>query len=280
MYTLALSICCSVAVSVLLKMARSRGIHIGQAIAVNYAVASALCLALLKPSVSALLVPSSHWLLLVALGVVLPAVFLIMASAVRHAGIVLSDAAQRMSLIVPLLAAFVWFGEPLSTTKLIGVMLALAALAGLLLRPAGQFTRGLPTIVCLLGVWVGYGAIDILFKTLARQGQAFSTTLLGAFVLAGVIMFAGLAVRRSRWTLAGIGGGVALGLLNFGNIYFYIRAHQTFPENPSLVFASMNIGVIVLGTLTGALLFGERLTTPNKLGLGLAIGAVWVLFRA
>lgn len=280
MYTLALSICCSVAVSVLLKMARSRGVHIGQAIAVNYLVASVLCLALLKPSIPALLTPSNHWWLLGALGVALPTVFLIMAAAVRHAGIVLSDAAQRLSLIVPLLAAFLWFGEALSTTKLIGVILALAALAGLLLRPAGRFAGGLTTIACLLGVWAGYGAIDILFKALARQGQAFSTTLLGAFVMAGVIMFVGLAVRRSPWTLAGISGGVALGLLNFGNIYFYIRAHQTFPENPSLVFASMNIGVIVLGTLTGALLFGERLTTPNKLGIGLAIGAVWVLFRA
>ncbi|MBC2769676.1 DMT family transporter [Pusillimonas minor] len=280
MTTLALSICCSVAVSVLLKIARSRGVHIGQAIAVNYVVASVLCLALLKPSIPALLTPSHQWWLLGALGVVLPTVFLIMAAAVRHAGIVLSDAAQRLSLVVPLLAAFLWFGEALSTTKLMGVILALAALAGLLLRPAGRFAVGLTTIACLLGVWAGYGAIDILFKTLARQGQAFSTTLLGAFALAGIIMFVGLAVRRSPWTIAGINGGVALGLLNFGNIYFYIRAHQTFPENPSLVFASMNIGVIVLGTLTGALLFGERLTTPNKLGIGLAVGAVWVLFRA
>jgi hypothetical protein len=44
---------------------------------------------------------------------------------------------------------------------------------------------------------------------------------------------------------------------NFGNILFYLKAHQAFADNPSTVFAAMNMGVIILGSL-GILVFKEK----------------------
>src|SRR5690606_5549917 len=116
-----LSISCSVAVSVLLKMARSRNVRIDQAIAFNYVVAGGLCWALLNPQPASLFQSGSPWPLLLALGILLPSIFLVMAKAVEHAGIVLSDVAQRLSLLLPLLAAFTIFGETASRNKLLGV---------------------------------------------------------------------------------------------------------------------------------------------------------------
>src|SRR3546814_13617951 len=106
MYTLIVSIACSVAVSGLLKIARRENLQIDQAIAVNYVVAAGLCLLVLRPQPAALLNPSTPWWILITLGVLLPTIFLAMAGAVRHAGIVLSDAAPRLSLFIPLIAAF------------------------------------------------------------------------------------------------------------------------------------------------------------------------------
>jgi hypothetical protein len=40
-----------------------------------------------------------------------------------------------------------------------------------------------------------------------------------------------------------------VGAFNFGNILFYLKAHQAFADNPSTVFAAMNMGVIILGVL-------------------------------
>ncbi|MYN14910.1 EamA/RhaT family transporter [Pusillimonas sp. TS35] len=280
MIILLLSITCSVAVSVLLKVARKRDLAIDQAIAVNYVVAATLCLAILRPHPSSLLAPETPWWVLGALGILLPTLFLAMAGAVRHAGIVLSDAAQRLSLFIPLLASFVIFGEAASMQKLAGIALALAALACLLSRPrdstAGQSGRML-TAGLLLAVWVGYGTIDILFKQLAKAGANFSSSLFVAFVLAGIIIFGYLVARRAAWARRNVVAGVLLGLLNFGNIYFYIRAHQTFPDNPTLVFSAMNIGVISAGTLVGAGFFRERLTLLNIAGIALAIGAIVAL---
>jgi len=277
------SILCSVAVSVLLKISRQHRVDVAQAIAANYPVAALLCLLLLNPQPATLLEPSPAWWILGTLGVLLPGVFLIMAGAVRHAGIVRSDAAQRLSLLIPLLAAFLIFDEAVNTTKLWGIVVALTALVCLLLRrnvaqgetAASQSPWMAPL---LLGVWVGYGAIDILFKQMAKSGAAFASILLTTFVLAAILIFAWLLMRRTRWTARSLLAGVVLGLLNFGNIYFYIRAHQRFPDNPTLVFSAMNIGVISLGTLIGAGVFKEKLSWVNALGISLAILAIVILF--
>jgi drug/metabolite transporter (DMT)-like permease len=280
MYTLIISIACSVAVSVLLKLARKQQVHIDQAIAVNYVVAATLTVALLGARPSSVLVATTPWWILVALGILLPTIFLAMAGAVRHAGIVLSDAAQRLSLFIPLIASFLLFGEALSGMKLAGIGTALLALLCLLYKPAGgqaQATERGKAIGFLLAVWVGYGTIDILFKQMAKSGAVFSGSLLAAFVLAGIVMFGYLVIRRTKWSARSLAAGLVLGLLNFSNIYFYIRAHQVFPENPTLVFSAMNIGVISLGTLVGAGLFKEKLSWVNALGIALAIGAIVIL---
>lgn len=279
MITLIISIACSVAVSVLLKLARRHSLQIDQAIAVNYVVASTLTLTLLGASPASMLEPSTPWGVLIALGVLLPTIFLAMAGAVRHAGIVLSDAAQRLSLFIPLIAAFLLFGEAVSGAKLAGIGTALVALLCLLYKPGNPSGSGnaFTAVGYLLAVWVGYGTIDILFKQMAKSGAAFPSSLLVSFVLAGIFMFAWLLLRRTRWSPRSLLAGILLGGLNFSNIYFYIRAHQVFPDNPTLVFSAMNIGVISLGTLVGAGLFREKLSWINAAGIALAIGAIVIL---
>jgi len=123
-----LSVICSVLVSVLLKLTRAWRIDVGQAIAWNYLVAGALTIALLRPQLGSLEASGTPWLALLALGVLLPTIFLALAAAVRHAGIVRSDAAQRLSLVLSLLAAFLLFGEQLTFAKTAGMAVGLVAL--------------------------------------------------------------------------------------------------------------------------------------------------------
>lgn len=331
MFSLAASISASVAVSVLLKVARKQNIQVDQAIALNYPTAALLCLILLRPEPSQVLAPGTPWWVLLALGVLLPGIFLTMAGAVRHAGIVVSDAAQRLSLLLPLAASFLFFGESAGPVKLAGMAVALAALGCLIWQPRRQTGNGLSpavpssipagaaldsavsnlseatpsgpatanasvdtgpdtdtghfglrragarTLALLLCVWAGYGTIDILFKQMARSAVDFSSSLFVAFVLAGLAMASWLFARRTQWRQRSMASGVLLGLLNFANIYFYLRAHQQYPDNPTLVFAAMNIGVIGLGTLVGAWAFKESLPPGKIAGLALAVAAIGLL---
>lgn len=102
-------------------------------------------------------------------------------------------------------------------------------------------------------------------------------SLLVVFVLAGALMFAHLLYKKTVWQKQNLLAGVLLGSLNFMNILFYIKAHQAFKDSPTLVFAGMNMGVIVLGTLVGAWAFGERVNKWNYVGVVLALCAIAML---
>ncbi|MCP1772418.1 drug/metabolite transporter (DMT)-like permease [Neisseria perflava] len=279
MYLLA-SIACSVLVSVLLKIARKQKIQIPQAVAVNYIVAVALTVAVLKPDLSTPAQFLPTWWLFAALGVLLPTVFVVMGKAVDSAGIVKSDAAQRLSLFLPITASFLIFGEKLTEGRLIGIVLAFVALFCLLWKSDGGKKSGNLTtqIGLLLGVWAGYGVIDILFKQVAKSGTAFAGNLLVAFCVAAVLMFGYLFSQGTKWMKEGIIGGIFLGGLNFLNIVTYISAHRVMSDNPTLVFAGMNMGVIVLGTLVGALAFKEKISSINAAGISVALVAIVCLF--
>ncbi|MEL1262953.1 EamA/RhaT family transporter [Pseudoxanthomonas putridarboris] len=278
---LIVSVLCSVLVSVVLKLAYGRGIDVPQIITWNYLAALLLCLGLLDPPLAALHDPGTPIASLVLLALLLPGIFLAMAASVRVAGIVRTDVAQRLSLMVSLAAAFLFFGETADGLKLAGLGLGLLAIAGIVARDGGsgperasRSSRWLLPLTVLLG----YAGVDILLKRIAMSGTPFAASLLFAFAGAFAVMCLWqlwrIARRGVRPTLPALSAGLLVGASNFGNILFYVKAHRALPDNPAVVFATMNLGVVVLGTLVGTLGFGEKLGRLNKLGIALALVAV------
>ena len=282
MMYLTIAVLCSVAVSVLLKVLRQRDIDIRQTIVASYPIAFLLTWFLLKPDVSGMSALGGAWAIIIALGILLPAVFIILGRTIEAVGMVATDAAQRLSLIIPIVAAFLLFGEVLTGTRVFGLLLGFLALGALIYRPQqGEVSKQAKlTPLWLFGVWAGYGIIDILFKQVAKQGAAFPLTLFISFGLAGLLLSIYLLIMRVRWQGNALAAGLLLGALNIGNIYAYIRAHQVLSESPSIVFTGMNVGVIAVATLIGVGIFKESVNRINMLGLLLAIGCVAVLFLA
>ena len=282
MMYLIIAVLCSVAVSVLLKILRQKNIDIRQTIVAGYPVAFLLTWVLLKPDVSSIGALGNAWGIIIALGVLLPAVFIILGRAIESVGMVATDAAQRLSLIIPIVAAFLLFGEVLTGTRVLGLALGFLALAALVYRPQHGIinNQAKQTPLWLFGVWLGYGVIDILFKQVAKQGAAFPLTLFVTFGLAGLLLLVYLLVTRVRWQGNALSAGLLLGALNMGNIYAYVRAHQVLSESPSIVFTGMNVGVIAVATLIGVGVFKEQLNRINIVGLLLAVCCVAVLFLA
>jgi drug/metabolite transporter (DMT)-like permease len=283
MLFLMLSVICSVLVSVVLKLAPRRGIDVAQAVTWNYLAASGLSLLILQPSLQSLQSAQTPWPALLGLAVALPAIFLVLARAVREAGIVRSDVAQRLSLLISLGAAFVLFGEQANGWKLAGLGLGLLAIVGVSARTGEAGATTPSSWRWLLAVWGGFALIDILLKQVAAAGTPSTAALLVSFAIAFVLMLGWQLQRHlsgsSKLTARNFGYGLLLGLLNFGNILFYVRAHQALPHSPATIFAGMNIGVVCLGTLVGVLAFGEKTSRCNRIGLALAVVAIGLIAR-
>lgn len=284
MLYLALSVICSVVVSILLKLARRYEVQLLPAVAWNYVAAAVLTGLFFRPDLSSVELANAPWPFYLALAVLLPGIFVAVGQAVRYAGIVRTDVAQRMSLLISLTAAFVLFREAISAQKGFGIVLGFVAIFCCIgWQKQSETQEGRFSWLYLLLVFVGYGVIDICLKQISQVKTVnFAQSLLIMFLAAGCVAWLAwgreLIARRSRFCLRNCGGGLLLGAFNFGNILFYVRGHQALPENPALVFLSMNVGVIVLGTLVGTVLFREKLSKINLLGIVLALVAVYILF--
>src|SRR5271155_3182332 len=104
MFYIFLSICFSVAVSVLLKLAKRYQVDVYQAITWNYSAAILLTWIFFKPHFVHL--QAAPFISYLSLGILLPLIFIVIATSIRLSGIVRTDVAQRLSLFIPVLAAF------------------------------------------------------------------------------------------------------------------------------------------------------------------------------
>lgn len=276
-----LSIFCSVVVSILLKLAKRYEISVPQAIVWNYLAAALLAFFIYKPVVSQITfsqAPLNYYLLL---GILLPLLFVVLGLSIRYTGIVRTDLAQRLSLFIPLLAAFLIYKEPVSAVKGAGIAVGfIAIICSIPWQKQSLKSKGaILTWLYPLIVFIGMGIIDISFKHIAAfKSVSYTSSLfivfLIAFSLSLLALVIGMLTGRMKFSIVNLLCGLLLGLFNFFNILFYLKAHRALSENPSVVFSAMNIGVIAVGSLIGIVVFKEKLSKLNKLGIVLAMIAI------
>lgn len=273
-----LSVICSVSVGILLKLAKKKHYSFYQIVSINYIIAWGLTQLIYQPQLKTQL-SSSASSIIIALSLLLPVIFVFQAKAIKYSGIVKTDIAQRMSLFLSLLFSFFIAKEIFGIYKWIGILLAFVAIFLTFYRKNdAELTKNnkwhfLPLVL------LGFGVIDILFKKVASLQELQFTEVLflvfpGALFVSLIISIYYLIKGKESFNPINILWGIGVGILNFGNISLYIKAHQALSSNPSTVFASMNMGVIVLGSLVGIMVFKEKVNRWNYLGILLSLLAI------
>lgn len=275
---------CSVLVSILLKICKAKGLNPMQMICWNYAIASLLCFFWFKPDLSHISPSNTPWWLILSLGVLLPSVFLCLSKSLQSTGIVKTEVAQRLSVVLSLGAAYFIFNEHFGTFKLIGIGLGITAVLCIIYSHRSshaQASYSSSGMMYLASVWVGYALVDILLKYTTGLGVQFAVALNLMFICAFIFSFLYIVLTTKQiGSATTILFGLVLGLLNFANIALYVKAHMLLKDTPAIVFAGMNILVVVLGVFSGLLFFKEKLKTSTSLGLGLGIISVICLAYA
>jgi drug/metabolite transporter (DMT)-like permease len=272
---------CSVAVSILLKVAKNKGLSPIHMISWNYMTASLLCFFWFQPDIQHISISQTPWLLILALGILLPSVFLFLAKALQTAGILKTEIAQRLSVVLSLAAAYFIFQEQFNQLKILGIALGIGAVLCILFSHRQSTRQGSQGMLYLGLVWVGYALIDVLLKYTTSLGLQFAVALNLMFVCALIISMGYLLIKyKSLGSMQNIGAGLLLGFLNFANIAFYVKAHMLLKDSPAIVFAGMNILVVVFGVIAGLVFFKERLKPASTLGLLLGLTSVICLAYA
>ena len=273
---------CSVLVSILLKFCRAKGFDAFQMIAWNYAIASILSFLWFKPDLAHISIANTPWWLIILLGITLPTIFLCLSKSLQATGILKTEIAQRLSVVLSLLAAYFLFQEQFNQLKIIGIILGVAAVLCVLFSNTATSKSILSNTgnFYLLSVWIGYALVDILLKYTTSLGLQFPVTLNLMFICAFLISITYLLIKKVNWTTSNLLAGLLLGCLNFANIALYVKAHILLKDSPAIVFAGMNILVVLLGVVAGLLIFKEKLKGLTMLGLFLGFTGVICLAMA
>ncbi|MFM7106061.1 MAG: EamA/RhaT family transporter, partial [Flavobacteriales bacterium] len=71
--------------------------------------------------------------------------------------------------------------------------------------------------------------------------------------------------------------GIMLGVVNYGSIYFLVIAYNSGVMEKSTLLPLNNLGVVIVSALGAVIIFTEKLSRPNWMGLALSLLALALL---
>ena len=276
MIYLLLALLCSATITVCMRLSEKYRQNPISMLAVNYLVCSLLAVAFsgqwtLFPKDAGL--PTT--LLLGGIcGVLFLSSFMLLQWNVSRNGVALPATFMKLGVLVPTLLSALVFGEELTLLRILGVIVAVAAI--LLMQDKAQKEAG-GSMLGLIALLLSGGLSDFMSKLYEELGapNLKDQFLLYTFLVALILSVVLCLIRKEtlRWQDALF--GVLLSVPNYLSTRFLLLSLNHLPA--VVVFPSFSAGTIVLATLAGILLFKEKLTTRKGLALVVILAALVLL---
>ncbi len=215
------------------------------------------------------------------LGTIFISTFYTVALTVQNFGVTVAVVLQKMSIILSVIFAIWMYNESADALKITGIILALIAVVLTNISPGTKEkkvqNRNLLTLLIPAYVFFACGAIEALLLYAERDlldGSGGIRFTISIFATAGTIGFIFLIINiiRGRTSIKSkhIIGGIALGIPNFFSVYFLVLVLGRGVDG-SIIFPINNISIIVLAAILAWIIFKEKLSTINIIGILVAV---------
>ena len=270
---------------ILFKVISIKKINSFQAIIINYIVAGILGFITTKSDVTPLTIFNQSWIwVALGLGIVFMGSLLAIAETTSKYGISVAQVANRMSVVVPITIAILYYGDNLTVFKIIGIILAIAAVYLVSHKESASKTSQkfwwlLPLIVFIFGgiidSSINYAQRNLLSET---DFDAFLSTIFStAFIFGAIVLLYQLIIKKETFETRAIPAGIILGVINFGTMYFIIVALNSKILEASSLFPINNLSILTISTIVSVLVYKEKLSRKNWIGIGLSLSAIVIL---
>ncbi len=245
----------------------------------NYVTATICGIVFQQNEINIVEIPQYSWFpYALVLGGLFISVFNLMGLTTQRSGLSVVSVATKMSVVIPIIFGLVYYKESLGTFKIIGIILALAALYLASIKTKNGIKVKPSNIILPILVFLGSGIIDTTVKYLEGEFIAendipiFSAVIYAVSAIIGFVILGIQAIKgKFRFQIKNVIGGIAIGIPNYFSIYFLVRAFRSGILDSSGIFAINNVAIVMASTLLGILLFKEKLLPKNWIGIGLAV---------
>ena len=283
MIYLLLSILSSTAIFVVFKLLKSYNINTLQAIVVNYFTACIIGSLLYKGDIKPAEIIQTNWFIAaIVLGFLFISIFNVMALTAQKNGLSVASVASKMSVIIPVVFGILVFKESVGFQKITGILLALVAvyLTSLKQKDNAVLTQ---SIYLPLILFFGSGIIDTSINYFAPDDNIplFSATIIAMAAVIGVLLLSFKYLKsKQRFKLKSLPFGIILGIVNYTSIHFLLLALRVENTESSTLFTINNIAILSLSTLIGLVLFKEKISKKNWIGISLALISILLVTLA
>lgn len=274
MIYLALSILASTGIFILFKLFRKYNVDTLQAIVVNYITAFACGFIHNKSEVSYDAIVNSNWFIAaICLGFLFIAIFNVMALTAQQNGLSVASVASKMSVIIPVIFGIWVYNEGVGAQKIIGILLALLAVYLTSVKSKDNKSKN-GSILLPIILFLGSGTIDTSINYFAPDNKIplFSAMIFGFAFIIGCSILIYKSIRfKKHFSFKSIPLGFTLGVVNYASIYFLLNALRIEGLESSALFTINNVAIVAISTLIGLLIFSEKISRKNWIGISLAI---------
>ena len=193
---------------------------------------------------------------------------------IQKNGVVLTSIFQKLGLIVQLFLSIVFFKEQPEVVQIIGIIICLAAVVLINFekeQTVMNFKLGLFLILLVSGLCDGMSKIHEELGN-ATLSEHF---LLYTFGVALILCVALIIVKKESFGWKDIGFGILLGIPNYFSASFLLKALNDIAA--VIVFPTFSVATVVVISLVGFLVFKEKLSKKQWIGMGLILAALVLL---
>lgn len=284
MFYLIATILLNTLLSAILKILPRYNINALQSIVVNYwvcVITGSLFIGSFPIAATSVGQPWFPWSLLMGAGFIF--VFNLLAYSTKMEGVTTATIANKLSLVIPVVASILLYNDYMSGSKIAGILLAFPAVY--LTSSVKENKSDRHQFFWPVLLFITSGLLDTLVKYV--QHLALPTAAIQAiytihvFAVAGVIgtllvlVMALLGKTKLEWK--NLVAGILIGIPNYFSIYYLIRMLNSNFLQSSAAIPVNNIGILITSTLMAILIFKEKVTVPRIIGLVLAIGAILLI---
>lgn len=285
MVFLILSILVSSLFGISFKIISIKNINAFQTIIVNYIVAGSLGFLTTKSEVTPVNVFHQPFIYLaVFLGLVFISSLFVIAATTAKYGISVAQVANRMSVVIPISIAILFYGDGISVCKIIGIILALVAVYMVSHKESADKAEDKLWWLFPLIIFICSGIIDSSINYAQRflvndlNFDAFLSSIFStAFLFGVIVLIYQLATKKDTFQWQAIPSGIILGCINYATMYTIVKALNSGVLEPSALFPINNLSILTLSTLVSVFVFKEKLSFKNWIGIGLSLLAIFIL---
>lgn len=289
MIYLILTIIVTTSLFIIFKYFERFQINTFQAIVSNY-ITCVIVGFLFKPDVLSYWDPAQgDWLYFaIFMGALFICIFYLIALTAQRVGVTAVSIASKISMIIPILFSLLILKSSVKEFDLfnyIGLAISLfAVLFASYKSPQLKEHSSRALLILPIVVFLFTGMADSIMNYtnvhyLTNDTAAlFSVSTFAFSSFFGLLMISfRLVVLKNKISPKSIVAGIVLGIPNYFSIYFLLRSLSAFNNDGAFMFPIMNIGVIILSIIVSILLFGEKLSRINQIGILLSLLAITLI---